>query len=32
MARKGIVIVCNLDTRGEDILFVKDLIAGSLDA
>ena len=25
--RKGIVIVCNLDTRGEDILFVKDLIA-----
>jgi uncharacterized protein (UPF0261 family) len=28
MARKGIVIVCNLDTRGEDIVFVKDLIAG----
>jgi uncharacterized protein (UPF0261 family) len=27
-ARKGIVIVCNLDTRGEDIVFVKDLIAG----
>lgn len=26
--RKRIVIVCNLDTRGEDILFVKDLIAG----
>ncbi|MBK5103157.1 MAG: Tm-1-like ATP-binding domain-containing protein [Burkholderiales bacterium] len=26
--RKGIVIVCNLDTRGEDIVFVKDLIAG----
>ncbi|MDP1648529.1 MAG: Tm-1-like ATP-binding domain-containing protein [Rubrivivax sp.] len=26
--RKGIVIVCNLDTRGEDIAFVKDLIAG----
>ena len=25
---KGIVIVCNLDTRGEDIVFVKDLIAG----
>lgn len=25
---KRIVIVCNLDTRGEDILFVKDLIAG----
>ena len=25
--RKGIVIVCNLDTRGEDIVFVKDLIA-----
>ena len=24
---KGIVIVCNLDTRGEDIVFVKDLIA-----
>lgn len=27
-SRKGIVIVCNLDTRGEDIVFVKDLIAG----
>lgn len=27
-ARKRIVIVCNLDTRGEDILFVKELIAG----
>jgi uncharacterized protein (UPF0261 family) len=26
--KKGIVIVCNLDTRGEDIVFVKDLIAG----
>ena len=26
--RKRIVIICNLDTRGEDILFVKDLIAG----
>ena len=26
--RKGIVIVCNLDTRGEDIVFVKDLIRG----
>ena len=26
--RKGIVIVCNLDTRGEDIVFVKRLIAG----
>lgn len=25
--RKGIVVVCNLDTRGEDIVFVKDLIA-----
>lgn len=25
---KGIVIVCNLDTRGEDIKFVKDLIEG----
>ena len=25
--RKGIVIVCNLDTRGEDIVFVKDLVA-----
>ena len=25
--RKGIVIVCNLDTRGEDIVFVKGLIA-----
>jgi uncharacterized protein (UPF0261 family) len=24
--RKGIVIICNLDTRGEDIAFVKDLI------
>ena len=27
-ASKRIVIVCNLDTRGEDILFVKELIAG----
>jgi uncharacterized protein (UPF0261 family) len=27
-AKKGIVIVCNLDTRGEDILFVKALIRG----
>ncbi len=26
-SRKGIVIVCNLDTRGEEIVFVKDLIA-----
>ncbi len=26
--RKGIVIICNLDTRGEDIVFVKDLIEG----
>ena len=26
-ARKGIVIVCNLDTRGEDIVFVKEMIA-----
>lgn len=26
--RKGIVIVCNLDTRGEEIAFVKDLVAG----
>jgi uncharacterized protein (UPF0261 family) len=25
--RKGIVIVCNLDTRGEDIVFVRQLIA-----
>ncbi|HET7525584.1 MAG TPA: Tm-1-like ATP-binding domain-containing protein [Burkholderiaceae bacterium] len=25
--RKGIVIICNLDTRGEDIVFVKELIA-----
>lgn len=24
--KKGIVIICNLDTRGEDITFVKDLI------
>ena len=23
--KKGIVIVCNLDTRGEDIVFVKRL-------
>jgi uncharacterized protein (UPF0261 family) len=28
MSKKGIVIVCNLDTRGEEIVFVKDLIAG----
>ncbi len=27
-AKKGIVIVCNLDTRGEDIVFVRQLIAG----
>lgn len=27
-ARKGIVIICNLDTRGEDIVFVRDLIRG----
>jgi len=27
MTKKGIVIVCNLDTRGEDIVFVKQLIA-----
>jgi uncharacterized protein (UPF0261 family) len=27
-SRKGIVIVCNLDTRGEDIVFVKQLIEG----
>ncbi|TAK46940.1 MAG: UPF0261 family protein [Xanthobacteraceae bacterium] len=26
--KKGIVIICNLDTRGEEIVFVKDLIAG----
>jgi len=25
--KKGIVIICNLDTRGEDIVFVKRLIA-----
>ncbi len=24
--RKGILIICNLDTRGEDIAFVKDVI------
>ncbi len=24
--KKGIVIICNLDTRGEDIVFVKELI------
>ena len=23
---KGIVIICNLDTRGEDIIFIRDLI------
>lgn len=28
MARKGIAVVVNLDTRGGDIAFVKDLIAG----
>jgi uncharacterized protein (UPF0261 family) len=27
MSKKGIVIICNLDTRGEDIVFVKHLIA-----
>ncbi len=27
MSKKAIVIVCNLDTRGEDIVFVKQLIA-----
>ena len=27
MKTKGIVVVCNLDTRGEDIVFVKELIA-----
>ncbi|WP_027714393.1 Tm-1-like ATP-binding domain-containing protein [Desulfuromonas sp. TF] len=26
--KKGIVVICNLDTRGEDILFVRDLIRG----
>jgi uncharacterized protein (UPF0261 family) len=26
--KKGIVVICNLDTRGEDIVFVKDLIRG----
>jgi uncharacterized protein (UPF0261 family) len=26
--KKGVVVVCNLDTRGEDIAFVKDLIRG----
>jgi uncharacterized protein (UPF0261 family) len=26
MARKGVVVICNLDTRGEDIVFVRDLI------
>ncbi len=25
-SRKGIVVICNLDTRGEDIVFVKELI------
>ncbi len=24
--KKGIVIICNLDTRGEDIIFVRDMI------
>ncbi len=24
--KKGIAVICNLDTRGEDIIFVKDLI------
>jgi uncharacterized protein (UPF0261 family) len=24
--RKGVVVICNLDTRGEDIVFVRDLI------
>ena len=28
MSKKAIVIICNLDTRGEEIVFVKDLIAG----
>jgi uncharacterized protein (UPF0261 family) len=28
MGKKGIVIVCNLDTRGGDIAFVKQVIAG----
>ncbi len=28
MGKKGIAIICNLDTRGGDIVFVKDLIAG----
>lgn len=28
MGQKGIAIICNLDTRGEDIVFVKGLIAG----
>jgi uncharacterized protein (UPF0261 family) len=27
-AKKGIVIICNLDTRGEDVAFVKGLIRG----
>ncbi len=27
-SRRGIVIICNLDTRGEDIVFVKHLIEG----
>ena len=27
MAKKGVLVVCNLDTRGEDIVFVKELIA-----
>jgi uncharacterized protein (UPF0261 family) len=26
MSKKGIVIICNLDTRGEEIVFVKHLI------
>ena len=27
MAKKGMVIICNLDTRGEDLILVKGLIA-----
>jgi uncharacterized protein (UPF0261 family) len=27
VAKKAIVVICNLDTRGEDIVFVKKLIA-----
>jgi len=30
--RKYIVIICNLDTRGEDIVFIRDLIRADLES